>query len=68
MAMDPFTQQLLSYPTRNVYVEGATFPAADRFDTNSVMDDKNNSTEAPEEITSKLHPGILGFQIFDLHI
>ncbi|KAB2573362.1 hypothetical protein DBV05_g7982 [Lasiodiplodia theobromae] len=35
MAMDPFTQQLLSYPTRNVYAEGATFPAADRYDANN---------------------------------
>lgn len=69
MAMDPFAQQLLSYPTRNVYAEGATFPAADRFDTNSIIDDTNSSTEErPDSVTSKLHPGMLVFLIFDLHI
>lgn len=60
MAMDPFTQQLLSYPTRNVYAEGATFPAADRFDTNGVTEESKENR--------KLRPRMLGCLIFDLHI
>lgn len=60
MAMDPFTQQLLSYPTRNIHTEGATFPAAERFDTNNFIEESKNNR--------KPHPGMLGYLRFNLHI
>ena len=42
LAMDPFAQQLLAYPARNVYSQGATFPAADVLDTRILVEESND--------------------------